>query len=214
MLPGVAGRFMDDVIHRTMVELEAGLDHIRRSPADVGVLELIVRRPRPNAREVIAEGCLDLVEGLIGDNWRARGSAQMPDRSAHPEMQLNIMNARAAALVAQRRDRWALAGDQLYLDFDLSEANVPPGTRLAIGCAVIEVTAQPHTGCKKFVSRFGLDAMKFVNSQVGRHLHLRGVNAKVVCAGVIRTGDPVRKIEPAPERARSALGSAAQTRRF
>lgn len=188
---------MDDIIHCTMAELEAGLDHVRRSPADVGVLELIVRRPQSNAREVVDEGHLDLVEGLIGDNWRARGSGQMPDRSAHPEMQLNIMNARAAALVAQRKDRWALAGDQLYLDFDLSQDNVPPGTQLAIGTAVIEVTAQPHTGCKKFVSRFGLDAMKFVNSPVGRELHLRGINAKVVRAGVIRTGDAVRKVHSA-----------------
>lgn len=189
---------MDDVIHLDMVQLEAGLDHIRKSPSDVGVLELIVRRPESNAREVLEEGYLDLVQGLLGDNWRARGSAHTPDKSAHPEMQLNIMNARAAALVAQRKDRWALAGDQLYLDFDLSEDNVPPGTQLAIGAAVIEVTAQPHTGCRKFVSRFGLDAMKFVNSPVGKQLHLRGINAKVVRPGAIRTGDAVRKLLPLP----------------
>jgi hypothetical protein len=186
---------MDDVIHLNMEQLEAGLDHIRKSPSDVGLLELIVRRPKSNAREVVEEGHLDLVQGLLGDNWRARGYARTPDKSAHPEMQLNIMNARAAALVAQRKDRWALAGDQLYIDFDLSETNVPPGTQLAIGAAVIEVTAQPHTGCRKFVSRFGVDAMKFVNSPVGKQLRLRGINAKVVRPGGLRTGDTVRKIQ-------------------
>ncbi|MBK8050652.1 MAG: hypothetical protein IPK16_28245 [Anaerolineales bacterium] len=109
-------------------------------------------------------------------------------------MQLNVINARAIALVAQDPDRWPLAGDQLYVDLDLSEENLPPGTQLAIGSAVIEVTAQPHTGCQKFVARFGLDAMKFVNSPLGRQLHLRGINARVVLPGLIRTGDPVRKI--------------------
>jgi MOSC domain-containing protein YiiM len=107
-------------------------------------------------------------------------------------MQINIMNARATALVAGSKDRWPLAGDQLYVDLDLSGANLPPGTRLAIGSAVLEVTSQPHTGCAKFVARFGLDAMKFVNSPVGRELNLRGINAKVVTAGTIRVGDDVR----------------------
>ena len=187
---------MEDVTHLTMAQLEAGLGHIRQSPTDEGILELIVRRPQTNEREVMAQGQLDLIDGLVGDSWRTRGSAQMPDRSAHPEMQLNIMNARAAALVARSKDRWGLAGDQLYIDLDLSGANLPPGTRLAIGTAVIEVTPQPHTGCKKFVSRFGLDAMKFVNSPVGRALNLRGINAKVIRPGVIRVGDAVGKIGP------------------
>ena len=188
---------MSDVRHLSMAELEAGLDLIRQSPSDDGVLELIVRRPRQNERDVLVEAQLDLTEGLVGDSWRARGSRHMPDKAAHPEMQLNIMNARAAALVAQSKDRWALAGDQLYVDFDLSEANAPPGTRLAIGATVIEVTAQPHTGCTKFVSRFGVDAMKFVNSPVGKQLHLRGINAKVVQPGVVRVGDTIRKVRPA-----------------
>jgi hypothetical protein len=185
---------MVDVQHLAMDELEAGLDHIRQSPKDVGVLELIVRRPQREEREVLAEGRLDLAEGLVGDNWRARGSSSTADGSAHPDMQLNIMNARAIALVAQDRERWQLAGDQLYVDLDLSAANLPPGTRLAIGEAVVEVTDKPHTGCKKFVARFGLDAMKFVNSPVGRELHLRGINARVVQPGLIRAGDSVRRI--------------------
>jgi hypothetical protein len=183
-----------DIVHLTTEELEAGLDHIRQSPKDVGVLELIVRRPQIDEREVLQEGQLDLVAGLVGDTWSSRGSSRTADGSSHPDMQLNVMNARAIALVAQDKDRWQLAGDQLFIDMDLSADNLPPGTRLAIGSAVIEVTDQPHTGCKKFVARFGLDAMKFVNSLVGKELHLRGINAKVVQPGVIRVGDLVRRI--------------------
>jgi hypothetical protein len=185
---------MTEPRHLTMAELEAGLDDIRRSPADSGVLKLIVRRPQVDEREVLEEGELDPVEGLLGDSWKNRSSSRTADGRAHPDMQLNIMNARAIALVAQDKARWQLAGDQLYIDMDLSAENLPPGTRLALGTALIEVTAQPHTGCKKFVARFGLDAMKFVNSAVGRALCLRGINAKVVRAGVIRVGDVVKKL--------------------
>ena len=186
---------MDGVTHLTMAELEAHLDSIRQSPRDEGVLELIVRRPQTNAREVLHEGELDLVAGLVGDGWSTRGSARTGDGSAHPDMQLNIMNSRVVALVAQDKNRWPLAGDQLYVDLDLSAENLPAGTRLSIGSALIEVTALPHTGCHKFVSRFGVDAMKFVNSTVGQQLHLRGINAKVVQPGVIRVGEIVRKIQ-------------------
>jgi hypothetical protein len=182
-----------DIKQLTMKELEAGLDEIRRSPKEEGVLEMIVRRPRTGEREVLKEGELDLAEGLVGDNWRTRGSSLTADGSSHPEMQLNIMNSRVIALVAQHKERWHLAGDQLFIDLDLSAENLPPGSRLAIGTSVIEVTAEAHTGCQKFVERYGADAMKFVNSAVGRRLHLRGINAKVIEAGVIRVGDTVTK---------------------
>lgn len=185
---------MAEYRHLTTAELEAGLDEIRRAPRDDGRLELIVRRPQVDAREVLEEAQLDLQEGLVGDTWRTRGSSRTADGSAHPDMQLNIMNARAAALVAQAKERWPLAGDQLYIDLDLTDENLPPGTRLAIGSAVVEVTAQPHTGCQKFVSRFGLDAMKFVNSPIGKQLHLRGINVRVVQPGTIRAGDVVKKV--------------------
>ena len=180
--------------HATMAELEAGLENIRQSPTDTGVLALIVRRPQVEAREVLEVGELDQVEGLVGDNWKTRGSSQTADGSAHPDMQLNIMNARVIALVAQKKARWALAGDQLYMDIDLSAENVPPGTRLSLGEAVIEVTDQPHTGCKKFAARFGLDALKFISSHVGKQLQLRGINAKVIRSGAIRVGDTVKKV--------------------
>src|ERR1700750_2018994 len=184
----------DSPKHLTMTELDAGLDEIRRSPKDEGSLELIVRRPQVDAREVLTEGELHLSEGLVGDSWRERGSSRTEDGSAHPEMQLNVINSRLIALVAQSKDRWPLAGDQLYIDLDLSEENLPAGARLGLGPPITEVTPQPHTGCKKFVARFGLEAMQFVNSGVGRRLRLRGLNAKVVKAGVIRLGQTAKKV--------------------
>ena len=182
------------VKHLTMEELEAGLDDIRRSPKDEGALELIVRRPSLGERESLTEGALDVAQGLVGDTWSTRGSRRSKDGLAHPEMQINVMNSRVIALVAQERERWHLAGDQLFVDLDLSGENLPPGTRLAVGSAVIEVTPEPHTGCEKFVSRFGVDAMKFVNSPLGRQLNLRGINAKVVQPGVIRVRDLAKKL--------------------
>jgi MOSC domain-containing protein len=174
--------------------LEAGLDAIRESPKDAGVLQLIVRRPGVDAREVLEAATLDVAEGLSGDSWSRRGSSRSRAGESYPDMQLNVMNARAIALVAGSRDRWALAGDQLYIDLDLSADNLPVGTRLSIGSAIVEVTAVPHTGCSKFAARFGVDAARFVNSPAGRTLNLRGINAKVVQSGSVRVGDVVRKV--------------------
>ncbi len=176
---------------RSLEELAQSLEHIRQSPCTEGVLALIVRRPQVDAREVLAEGELLLTEGLAGDSWRLRSSSRTAEGTAHPDMQLNLMNARAIEAIAGPMKRWPLAGDQLFVDLDLSQANVPPGTRLSIGNAVIEVTNQPHTGCDKFAARFGLEALKWVNSPAGRALGLRGVNAKVITPGRIRTGDAV-----------------------
>jgi len=185
---------MSGTRHLTMAELEAGLDAIRQSPKEQGTLEMIVRRPQVNAREVLEEGTLDLAEGLVGDRWRARGGSKAADGMANRDTQLNVMSARVIALLAQSRERWALAGDQLYVDLDLSAENLPPGTRLAIGTAVIEVTSEPHNGCQKFKERFGAEALQFVNSPLGKQLHLRGVNARVVTPGTVRAGDEVRKL--------------------
>lgn len=182
------------VKHLTMQELEAALEHLREAPKDNGVVQLIVRRPRTDDREVLDQAELDPVKGLIGDSWCFRPSSRTPDHSPHPEMQINIMNSRVTALVAQEKDRWPLAGDQLYIDMDLSRENLPGGTQIAIGTVVLEVSPLPHTGCHKFVDRFGIDAMKFVNSRVGKELCLRGINARVIKGGVIRVGETARKI--------------------
>jgi hypothetical protein len=181
------------VTHLTRAELEAGLDSIRSAPRDAGELQMIVRRPAVGERELLDVGHLDVVDGLVGDTWKMRPSAKMPDRTPHPDMQINVMSVRAISLIARDKTRWALAGDQLFLDMDLAVENLPAGTRLEIGTALLEVTGEPHTGCGKFVERFGVDAMKFVNSPVGRALCLRGINARVVRNGVARVGDRARK---------------------
>jgi MOSC domain-containing protein YiiM len=180
-------------VHLDTAALENGLAAIRRAPRDVGTVELIVRRPTPEEREVVAQAQLDPAAGLVGDCWHQRGSRATEDGSAHPDMQLTMMSSRAAALIARTRERWPLAGDQLYVDLDLSAANLPPGTLLEVGTATIEITDQPHTGCGKFVRRFGVDAMRFVNTPVGRELNLRGIYARIVTAGAVRTGDAIRK---------------------
>ena len=182
------------VKHLTMQELEAALDHLREAPKDEGVLQLIVCRPEIDQRKVLDVAELDPLRGMIGDNWILRGSSKTPDGSAHPEMQINIMNSRVTALVAQDKERWPLAGDQLYIDMDLSKQNLPAGARIQVGSAVLEVSPLPHTGCHKFVARFGMDAMKFVNSTVGKELCLRGINAKVVQAGVVKVGQVAKKM--------------------
>lgn len=175
-------------------ELDAALDAVRQSPRNHGMLELIVRRPAEHQRELLAEGQLSLVDGLVGDNWRERGSRHTPDGAADPDAQLTLMNSRAIALLAPDRAGWAPAGDQLFVDLDLSQENLPSGARLAIGDAVIEVSAAPHTGCKLFAQRYGADAVKWVNSPVGKQLRLRGLNAKVVRPGLIHVGDVVSKL--------------------
>jgi MOSC domain-containing protein YiiM len=184
---------MEASAHLNTAALERGLAAIRRAPRDAGTVELIVRRPSTEEREVVAEAGLDPAVGLVGDCWRERGSSATEDGSAHPGRQLTMMSARAAALIARTRERWPLAGDQLYVDLDLSDANLPAGTVLEVGTATIEITDQPHTGCGKFVRRFGVDAMRFVNTEIGRSLNLRGIYARIVVAGTVRTGDTIRK---------------------
>ena len=183
-----------DIVHQTTEQIEAGLDHVKASPSDHGTLELIVQRPGEDMRVVLGEAELNQEEGLAGDTWNQRGSKRTDDGGPHPDMQLNIMNSRILAQLAGSPERMALAGDQLIVDLDLSEENMPAWTKLAIGDAVIEVTDQPHNGCAKFTQRFGLDAHRFVNSDLGKQLHLRGINARVVTPGTIRQGDTIRKI--------------------
>ncbi len=180
--------------HRSAAELEAGFAHVLASPGDDGTLEMIVRRPGVNRREAIDEGRLTLETGLEGDSWLARGGYGTPDGAADPDAQLTLTNSRFTALIGGNRERWALAGDQLYVDIDLSVDNLPAGSRLRIGGAVIEVTAVPHTGCSKYRQRFGLPALKFTATAEGRRRNLRGVNARVVVPGAVRVGDAVHKV--------------------
>jgi hypothetical protein len=182
------------LVHTELTRLEESLDHIRAAPADGGTVELIARRPAEDERAVLTEARLNTREGLEGDTWLARGSSGTPDGSSDPDAQLTLMNARVAAAVAGERDRWPLAGDQIYVDLDISRANLPPGSRVQIGSAVIEFSEPPHTGCAKFSARFGVDALKFVNSQTGRELRLRGANCRVIVDGMVRPGDKITKL--------------------
>lgn len=175
------------MLHRSSSELQNGLNHVRQSPQESGTLEMIVRRPVRDEREELTTAQLDTVQGLIGDRWFK------PDGSAKIDSQLTLINARFLSLIAGLRERWALAGDQLAVDLDLSEANLPPGTRLAIGGAVLEVSAAPHLGCGKFTDRFGEAVTALVNSPTGVELKLRGIKARILRSGTITLGDTIRR---------------------
>ncbi len=178
----------------SLEEIEAEIAAIGASPQDNGTVELLVRRPERLQREILESAEFDLVEGLIGDNWRTRGSSSMEDGSANPGAQIAIMNSRVIDVLAQDPDRRALAGDQLFVDLDLSADNLPAGQRLAIGTVILEVSDVPHNGCGKFTERFGSDATRFVNSREGRENRRRGINTKVVQAGTIKIGDTIKKL--------------------
>jgi len=191
----------------TPPELEAGLGHIRAVPRNEGRLAMIVARPDLMERHLLDEGRLDTEVGLVGDNWLTRGSRRTADGLAAPDKQITVMNIRVADLVAGGRERAPLAGDQLYVDFDLSIDNLPPGALLTIGAAVLEVSESPHLGCAKFVARFGEEAMRFVNGRIGRSLRLRGMNTRVVAPGTIRVGDRItRSLPEVPRQAQDRAG--------
>ena len=180
--------------HLTTAQLEAGIEYVLQAPADRGTLVKVVRRPDVERREIAEEGVLDTDLGLVGDNWKARGSTSTPDGSANPVAQITVMNSRFLSLIAQSEERWELAGDQLIVDLDLSTENLPPGTRLSIGSAVLEISEKPHTGCAKFSARFGQDALRYVSTPSGREQRLRGVNTRIVQSGTIRVGDTLAKL--------------------
>jgi hypothetical protein len=201
-LSWVAAQALHEMLHHAdditaqLAPHQGSLDLVRAAPSNQGTLELIVSRPDIDQREVLDAAVLDARQGLIGDSWITRGSRRTADGSADPEDQVNIMSASAARLLCGDRDRWAQAGDQLFVDFDLSAASLPAGSRLRIGEAVVEISARPHRGCAKFAERFGRDALRLVNSAEGRALNLRGVNAKIINGGTIRTGDRVSRSLP------------------
>lgn len=171
-------------MYRTAAELAAFEGELRRAPRDVGSLDLVVRRPAAGLREVLDEGNLTFAHGLVGDRWAT-------SRRRHLDSQINVMSSRLVGFLAPTPELGALAGDQLYVDLDVSHDNLPAGSRLAVGDAVIEITAKPHAGCLKFRRRFGADVVAFVNSPNGRALRLRGFNATVVVEGTVRPGDKV-----------------------
>jgi MOSC domain-containing protein YiiM len=175
-------------------ELESALDHLRDAPSGAGRLTLVVRRPERLAREVLDQAVVDEADGLVGDNWLTRATSRAVAAGRHLDAQITVMSARMVGLLGDTDAERALAGDQLYVDLDLSLDNLPAGTRLAIGSAVIEVSDTPHTGCAKFSARFGGDAQRWVNSPVGRDRRLRGMNARIVQAGTVRAGDSIRKV--------------------
>ena len=184
------------VFHRSTEELHAGLAGVREAPRDSGRLELVVVRPAPGERVELDEAVVDPVVGIFGDSWDQRGSRRSADGGPDPEAQVTVMNSRATDLVAGSRERWALAGDQLYADLDVSVENLPTGTRLVIGDAVLVVTAAPHTGCARFAERFGTDALRLTATPDGRALRLRGINTRVLRAGTVRVGDRVAVRRP------------------
>ena len=173
-------------------QLDTLIDRISAAPTDVGTVELVVARPARGERLVLESAELRPGIGLVGDNYLERGSSKLGGGPADPLAELNVMSARALEAVAgQDRERWPLAGDQLIVEFDLSEANCPVGTQLTVGSAVIEVTAKPHNGCVKFADRYGVEAARWVNSR--KDLRLRGICAVVVEAGRVAPGDSISR---------------------
>ena len=184
------------MLHRTHAELEAGLDHVAASPRHRGALEMIVVRPDVGLRETPETVACTVDGGLDGDDWARRGSRHTADGSANPDQQIAVMNARYLDLIAGSRDRWALAGDQLVVDLDLSDEHLRPGDRWHVGEVVLEVTPHPHNGCAKFRDRFGPDAVRFANSPEGKRRHLRGIYVRVVVPGTLHVGADI-EVQPA-----------------
>ncbi len=182
------------VKHLSLEELQDGLSEILASPKDAGILKAIVIRPETNARVSLQQCELSPEGGVHGDNWAKGCWMSLPDGRPHPDVQVVMMNARAIALIAQDEARWPLASDNMVVDLDLSGENLPPGARLSVGLALLEITAVPHKGCKKFAERFGVDATRFVNSREGLRLNLRGIYARIVERGVITVGDTLVKL--------------------
>jgi MOSC domain-containing protein YiiM len=166
---------------------------VRRAPRELGTVGAIVLRPERDLRHVVDEVELDTTVGVVGDNWLARGSSSTPDGAAHPEAQVTLMSTRVLEAIEPDRSRWALAGDQLLVDFDISVDHLPAGTRILIGATELVICEKPHTGCARFSARFGSDALRWINSPAGRELRYRGVYARVVRGGTVRVGDPIRK---------------------
>lgn len=181
--------------HLTTEQISEGLSYVLESPDDGGTLEAIVIRPAVDERVTLREADVSPDGGVHGDRWKHQCHLHLPDGRSHPDVQVTLMNARMIDLIAQDTSRWALAGDNMFVDLDLSDANLPVGSRLAIGSAILEISPVPHNGCKKFAQRFGKDAVRFVNTTQGKTNHLRGRYARIVQAGTVRVGDTITRIQ-------------------
>lgn len=178
----------------TEIELAEGLHEIQNSPATNGVLRAIVIRPEKEQRLSLTSCELSVEGGAHGDNWAKGCWLSLPDGRPHPDAQLTLMNSRCIDLIARDTNRWPLAGDNLFVDLDLSRKNLSPGDRLQIGPVILEITPQAHNGCAKFARRFGPAALAFVNSPEGKAQRLRGIYARVVQPGTVNVGDVIKKL--------------------
>lgn len=177
----------------TTEQITERVSKLTPAPTDSGMVATLIVRPDTNERKIVPSIHVIPGEGIVGDNYLARGDKRTPDGSAHPEGQICLMNASVLDVLADGdTNKWQLAGDQILVDFDLSTDNIPGGTRLSIGTATFEVSNKPHNGCAKFAERFGMDASRFVNSdKVQRY---RGINVMVVTEGDVSVGDTISKL--------------------
>jgi MOSC domain-containing protein YiiM len=182
--------------HLTTPELEQTLPTVLASPRDVGRLEVIVVRPTADERQTPASILITPERGVEGDHWLSDFPTDPTHNEMHLDSQVSLMNARFLRQIAVEEEAVCLAGDNLVVDLDLSEENLPAGSRLAIGDAVtLEITATPHTGCTKLAARYGQESRAFMNNPRGTALHLRGRYARVLTAGTATIGDTVRKTQ-------------------
>jgi len=162
----------------TAQEFETGWAAVEPGPLGRGTVRGICIRVEEGVHETPERAEVTVEDGLVGDRWAHGG------RDA--DAQITLMNVRVAELIGGPLD---LAGDNFQVELDLSEDALPVGTRLRIGSALLEVSPAPHTGCKKFRERFGLDALKWVNDN--REQRLRGMNCRVLESGTVTVGDAV-----------------------
>jgi MOSC domain-containing protein YiiM len=177
----------DSAHHRSLAELDAGFHALTTlPPTDSGRVALIVRRRQDGVRETPSRVQLSPEEGVPGDGWSRR-----PPRD--PDAQLAVMRRDVAELIANGQPL-TLFGDNLFVELDLSAANLPVGSRLRLGEAEAVVTAKPHNGCRKFNGRFGQDALRFVQQRPTRDQNFRGIYWKTIASGEVAVGDPIQVI--------------------
>lgn len=185
---------LEEKLHRTREELASALPYVAASPKDGGSVALIVVRPDHGRRETPDRVRISAQDGVEGDHWSKGCWLETDDGAPHPDVQINLMCTRAAEVIAGDPALWPAAGNNFFVDIDLSPDNLPAGTRLALGTAEIEITDQPNKGCQVFIDHYGRDACIFVNTGPGWSLRMRGLYARVVQNGDVRLDDRIRKV--------------------